>query len=120
MLDLFSPANKTNAKLVESWSCPSSDSSVGSLMRSDSAELKNNWESDLTNRDSINRASSSSSSPSLTRNVFASSGGLEFHSELPHSQEGVPPMRLMLIVLSCLVLTMIITGTVSYFKAIQS
>jgi len=92
-------------------------------MRSDSAELKNNLESDLPNREGINRAAASttsSSSPSLTRNVFASSGGLEFLSELPQSHEGVTPIRLMLIVLCCLVLTMIITGTVSYFKAIQS
>ena len=96
----FFAANKTDAKLIEDWVCPSGAASADTRKRSGSGLDP--------------RTQGGGSGPATDKTP-----GLVM-LERKHNSEGSIPIHLILIIIGGLILLLMLVGFVSYYKAIKS
>ena len=105
---VYFSANKTNSKTIDAWTCPSTYSPVGTSVRS-TGELKTGDGRPPGNLDAGTDISNEQF-PGEPESIF----------EKKDSTEGAVPIYMILVILACLLVTMVITGSVSYYKAVHS
>ena len=93
-ISVFS-ANKTNAKMVEDWICPTATPPAGARRRTD----------DVIQDDDVKQLG----------NFPTKHPGINIHDRLYDTDSAVP-VHLVLIIIGCLLLLLIIIGFIAYYK----
>ena len=101
---LFIAANKSDAKLIDDWVCPTSKLRVDMRRRTGEQHNKNSYNGNLDINDNVPPVTPTSWSHPLINN---------FNNE-------IVPIHLILIIAGCIVLMFVLIGFISYYRAVRS